>query len=217
MHLQPRCPWRRSARDAAHRKVMAARKPEGDSMPDLSLPEIHLPDIKLPEGLRDMNRHDIQNAIGDRLPKKIEMPDVDLSKVDLPKAVEDRLNKIEKAIGKLDLPKAVEDRMPGRKRTNPILPLAAILAIGSMFAAAWYLITSPTASVKVREAAERIKARVTGQETGLERYDDDANLGSLLPDPDQTRPTLENETWPDTTADLGETVSAGNGATSERF
>ena len=65
-------------------------------MPDLSLPEIRLPDIKLPEGLRDMNRHDIQNAIGDRLPKKIEMPDVDLSKVDLPKALDDRLTKLEK-------------------------------------------------------------------------------------------------------------------------
>ena len=51
-------------------------------MPDISLPEIHLPDVKLPEGLRDMNRHDIQNAIGDardsardRMPRRIEMPD----------------------------------------------------------------------------------------------------------------------------------------------
>lgn len=184
-------------------------------MPDLSLPEIHLPDIKLPEGLRDMNRHDIQNAIGDRLPKKIEMPAVDLSKVDLPKAVDDRLSQLEKAINKLDLPKAVENRLPGRKRSNPILPLAAILAVGSMFAAAWYLITSPTASVKVREVAGRIKARVNGQETGLTRFDDDANLGSLLPDPEQTRPSVEAETWPDTLADLGETVAAGNGSSSE--
>ncbi|MEO5941068.1 MAG: hypothetical protein ABIZ72_08750 [Candidatus Limnocylindrales bacterium] len=184
-------------------------------MPDLSLPEIHFPDIKLPEGLRDMNRHDIQNAIGDRLPKKIEMPDVDLSKVDLPKALDDRLGQLEKAINKLDLPKAVENRMPGRKRSNPILPLAAILAVGSMFAAAWFLITSPTASTKVREAADRIKSRVTGQETALERFDDDHDLGSLLPAPEQTRPTVENETWPDTLADLGETVSAGNGSSKE--
>jgi hypothetical protein len=185
-------------------------------MPDISLPEIHLPDVKLRGGLRDMNRHDIQNAIGERLPKKVEMPDVDLSRVDLPKVVEDRLNKVEKAINNLDLPKAVEDRLPGRKRSNPILPLAALLAIGSMFAAAWWLITTPSASLKVRETADRIKARVTGQETALERYDDDANLESLLPDPEQTRPSVENETWPDTMADLGETVSAGNGATSER-
>jgi len=196
-------------------------------MPDLSLPEIHLSDIKLPGGLRHMNRHDIQSAIEDRLPKRIEMPDVDLSKVelskidfskvDLPKAVEDRLNRLEKAIAKVDLPKAVEDRLPRRKRSNPVLPLAALLAIGSMFAAAWWLITSPDASARVRTAADRIKARVTGQETALERYDDDADLGSLLPDPEQTRPSVENETWPDTTSDLGQAVSAGNGASAERI
>ncbi len=185
-------------------------------MPDFSLPEIHLPDIKLPDGFRDMNRHDIQNAISDRMPRKVEMPDLDLSKVELPKAVEDRLTKLEKAIGKLDLPKAVESRMPGRKRTNPILPIAAVLAIGSMFAAAWWLITSPSASVKVRETAGRIKARVSGEESGLQRYDNDTDLGSLLPDPEQTRPSVENETWPDTFADLEETVRAGNGSGTPR-
>jgi hypothetical protein len=184
-------------------------------MPDLSLPEIHLPDIKLPEGLRDRNRHDIQNAISDRMPKRIQMPEIDLSSVELPKAVEDRLSKVEKAINKMDLPKAVQDRMPGRKRTNPLLSIAAVVAVLSMFAAAWWLITSPTASLKVREAAGRIKTRVTGEETGLERYDNDTDLGSLLPSPDETRPSVETETWPDTLADLQETVSAGNGSTSE--
>ena len=184
-------------------------------MPDLSLPELHLPDLKLPDGLRDMNRHDIQNAISDRMPKKIEMPDVDLSKVDLPKAIEDRLDKVEKAINKIDLPKSVESRLPGHKRTNPILPVAAILAVGSMFAAAWWLITTPSAATRVRWTVDRIRARLMGHETGLQRYDDDGDLGSLLPNPDQTRPTLENETWPDTFADLGETVSAGNGTSAE--
>ena len=182
-------------------------------MPDLSLPEFHFPDIKLPDGLRDMTRQDIQNAIGDRMPKKIEMPAIDLSNVDLPKAVEDRLGRIEKAISKIDLPKAVEDRMPGRrKRANPILPIAALLAIGSMFAAAWWLITSPTASIKVRETADRIKTRFTRAETGMTRYDDPTDLGSLLPDLDQTRPPVTNEPWPDSFAELGETVSVGNGS-----
>ena len=185
-------------------------------MPDLSLPEIHLPDLKLPEGLRDMNRHDIQSAINERMPKKIELPDADLSKVDLPKAVEERLAKLESAIGRLDLPKAVEERMPGRKRSNPILPLAAVLAVGSMFAAAWWLITSPGASLKVRETAERVKARITGQETALERYDDDADLGSLLPGDDRARPTIENETWPQATPETAEAVSAGNGSARTR-
>ena len=167
-------------------------------MPDLSLPEIRLPDIKLPEGLRDMNRHDIQNALGDRLPKKIEMPDVDLSKVDLPKALDDRLTKLEKAIkdidlekaiSKIDLPKAVEDRIPGRKRSNPILPLAALLAVGSMFAAAWYLITSPTASDKVRETAERIKARVTGPI--MDGLADFLRLDTVSQKPDRVRAGAE--------------------------
>ena len=184
-------------------------------MPDISLPEIHLPDIKLPEGLRDMKRQDIQNAIGDRMPKKIEMPDVDLSKVDLPKAVEDRFNQIEKAISRIDLPKSVESRMPGRKKSNPILPVAAFLAVGSMIAAAWWLLTSPSATTKVRETADRIKNKVTGRETGVAVYDNDADLGSLLPNPDQSRPSVEAETWPDTFAERGETVKAGNGSTSE--
>lgn len=169
-------------------------------MPDISLPEIHLPDVKLPEGLRDMSRQDIQNAIGDRLPRKIEMPDVDLSKIDL---------------SKIELPKAVEDRLPRRRRRNPILPIAALFAIGSLVAAAWWLITSPTAMVRVRETADRLRARMNGS-TELERYDDADHLGSLLPDPDQTRPSVEAETWPDTFSDVGESVRAGNGSSVDR-
>ena len=179
-------------------------------MPDLSLPEIRLPDIKLPDGLRDMSRHDIQNAIGERMPKKIEMPDVDL-----PKAVEQRLNKLEKAIANVDLPKAVQDRLPGRKRTNPILPVAAVLAVGSMIAAAWWLITSPTAVTKVREAADRVRLKVTGRTTDMVRFDDDEDLGSLLPESGHDRPVVEAETWPDTLADLEQPVKTGNGSSAE--
>jgi hypothetical protein len=181
-------------------------------MPDISLPEIHLPDIKLPEGLRDMNRKDIQNAIGDRVPKRVDMPDIDLSKVDLPKAVEDRLGKIEKALNKMDLPKAIEDRLPGKKRRNPILPIAALVAVGSMFAAAWWLITSPDAGPRLRSTADRIRAKLTGQETTVQLYDQEADLGSLVGTADDSRPAIETETWPETASDLAETVSAGNGA-----
>src|SRR3954467_11969984 len=111
-------------------------------MPDLSLPELHLPDVKLPDGLRDMNRQDIQAAIGDRMPRKIELRDVDLSKIDL---------------SKVELPKSLEDRLPRRKRTNPILPIAAVVAIGSLIAAAWWLITTPMATLKVRKNPDRPK------------------------------------------------------------
>ena len=173
-------------------------------MPDITLPEIHLPEVKLPEGLRDMSRHDIQAAINDRLPRKIELPEVDLSKIDL--------SKID--LSKVDLPKGLEDRLPRRRRSNPILPIAALFAIGSLVAAAWWLITSPTAMVRVRETADRIRARIGA--TGVDETDAEDRLESLLPDPNQTRPSVEAETWPDTTSDLGDTVRAGNGSTTDR-
>jgi hypothetical protein len=37
-------------------------------------------------------------------------------------------------------------------------------------------------------------------------------LETLLPDPNQTRPSVETETWPETFSDLGDAVSAGNGS-----
>jgi len=176
-------------------------------MPDISLPEIHLPDVKLPEGLRDMNRQDIQSAIGDaraKMPRRIEMPDIDLSKMELPKALEGRL------------PKSVESRLPMKRRQNRLLPVAAFLAVGSMIAAAWWLITSPTASTRVRQTVERLRYKLTGQDTDVVLYDDDGNLTSLLPDPNQTRPSDEARTWPDTYSDLGDEVKGGNGSTTEQ-
>jgi hypothetical protein len=189
-------------------------------MPDITLPEVKLPDIKLPDGLRDMTRKDIQSAINDRIPRKVEMPDVDLSGIQMPKAVEDRLKTVEKRLDSIDfsnvpMPRALEQRLPRRKRPNPILPLAAILAVGSAFAAAWWLITSPTATMRVRETADRLWRRMTGQQLAMTRYDDDRDLASLVPNPSQTdvtRPSGELDANPDTFSDLGETISVGNGS-----
>jgi len=182
-------------------------------MPDISLPEIHLPDVKLPEGLRDMNRQDIQSAINDRVPKKIELPDIDLSKVKMPDIDTSKIDPSKIDFSKIELPKAVESRLP-RRRTNPLLPLAAVAAIGAMFAAAWWLITSPTASLRVRTAVDRARLRLTGQPTDMVRYDEDRNLGSLLPD-DQAHPAKRSasadETWPDTYRDIGDQIATGNG------
>jgi hypothetical protein len=218
MHLQAPSVDGWSKRHEGVGKVDGHR--EEIAMPDISLPEVHLPDIKLPEGLRDMNRKDIQSAINDRMPKRVDMPDVDLSNIQLPKAVEDRLKQFEKRLDDIDLskvqlPKAVDSRLPRKRRSNPILPLAALVAVGSAFAAAWWLITSPTAAVRVRETADRAWRRMTGQELAMTRYDDDENLGSLVPDPastDVTRPSTESDAWPDTFSDLGETVRSGNGS-----
>jgi hypothetical protein len=172
-------------------------------MPDLSLPEIHLPDIKLPEGLRDMNRQDIQTAFGDardRMPKRIEMPDIDLSRMQLPKSLEGRL------------PRSVEDRLPMKRRSNPLLPVAAFIAVGSMIAAAWWLITSPTASNRVRQTVDRLRYKLTGTETDVVLYDDDGNLTSLLPDPNQTQASATDGTWSDSYSGVGDSVKSGNGS-----
>ncbi|HEY7132974.1 MAG TPA: hypothetical protein VH440_12020 [Candidatus Limnocylindrales bacterium] len=187
-------------------------------MPEITLPEVRLPDVRLPEGLREMNRKDIQNALNERMPKKIELPDVDLSKVEAPKIDLSKidLSKVElpKAVEER-LPKAVEERLPNRSRTNPFLPLAAFAAVMAAIAAAWWLITSPTAATRVRETADRTWRKVTGQQTDVVRYDDDDDLRSLLPNPDQTRPATEQETWPDTFSELGESVRADTASTTD--
>ncbi|HEV8546932.1 MAG TPA: hypothetical protein VGQ64_11600 [Candidatus Limnocylindrales bacterium] len=137
-------------------------------MAQISLPEVKLPDIKLPDGFREMNRDDIVQAAKDmRLPKvdlpnKIELPDIDLSN--------------------LELPKPIADRLPNRKRANPILPIAGLLAVGAVIAGLWYLITSPVTGPRIKTAVNDLKSRVTGERTELVRYDEEGDLGSLLSD-----------------------------------
>ena len=179
-------------------------------MPDITLPEVKLPDIKLPDGLRDMNRRDIQNALGDRLPNKVEMPDVDLSKVDVPKAVDERLKRVEKWVDSIDLSKtapgkAIDARLNPR-RPNPLLPIAALVAVLSAMAAAVWLITSPTAATRVRDTADRTWRRVTGQNTDLIRRDDDGDLASLLGS--SAADPIDADSWPGTGSDVDGIVGA---------
>jgi hypothetical protein len=193
-------------------------------MPDIALPEVKLPDIKLPDGLRDMNRRDIQSAVGDRLPRKVEMPDVDLSKVEIPKAVDDRLKRVEKWVDSIDLSKtsagkALDERVHPRRRPNPLLPIAALIAVLSAMAAAVWLITSPTATTRVRETADRTWRKVTGQSTELMVRDDDGDLASLLPAAPESELESDASAWPGTASgigsDLGSSPIAGVAATSE--
>jgi hypothetical protein len=140
----------------------------GAQMREITMPEVKLPVIRLPEGLRDMSRDDIVQAVQDvrmpniDMPTKIEMPDIDLSGV--------------------HLPKQITDRLPRRRRPNPVLPIAGIVAIGAMIAAVWWLFTSSMTGPRVRAAVNDLKSRVTGEKTDLVRYDNDDNLGSLLAD-----------------------------------
>src|SRR5262245_15696591 len=196
----------------------------GDAMPDITLPEVKLPDIKLPEGLRDMNRKDIQAALNDRLPKKVEIPDVDLTKVEIPKAVDERLKRVERWVDSVDLSKtaagkALDDRIHPRRRPNPLLPIAALIAVLSAMAAAVWLITSPTATTRVRETADRTWRKVTGQNTDLRVRDDDGDLASLLDVSAETERPSDATPWQGTasefSSDLGGSPVADNPATSE--
>ena len=116
------------------------------------MPEIELPDVKLPDF---------------KLPESIDLSKIDLSKVDL---------------SNLELPKQVSNRLPGRSRPNPLLPIAGIVAIGAAIAAIWWLFTSSLTGPRMRSAVGDIKQRMTGEDTDLIRYDNEQNLGSLLPD-----------------------------------
>jgi len=166
-------------------------------MREITMPDVKLPDIKLPDGLRDMTRDDIVQAAhdvrvrGSELQKKIEMPDIDLSKVDF--------SKID--LSKVELPKQITDRLPRRRRTNPLLPIAGIMAIGAAIAGVWWLFTSSVTGPRVRSAVNDLKQRVTGESNDLVRYDNDNDLGSLLTDAGNGHSSMGSEPY-SSTADL---------------
>jgi hypothetical protein len=141
-------------------------------MAEITMPEIKLPDIKLPDGLRDMSRDDLIEARDEfvktakgaakdvKMPKKVVLPDIDLSKV--------------------ELPDQIADRLPNRSRPNPLIPLLALTVVGLAFVAAWWLITSATTGPRVRRAIDDARTRMSGEPKDLVRYDNDRDLGSLV-------------------------------------
>lgn len=172
-------------------------------MPEITLPEVKLPDIKFPDGLREMTRDDIVQAAKDvKLPKQVKLPDVDLSKV--------------------DLPKEIEERMPGRRRTNPMLPLLALTVVGLAVVAAWWLFTSATTGPRVRRAVDDLRTRMQGEPSDLIRYDNEEDLGSLLGQQGDSTHGQPYATKPLGTGDVGEMghdngsgVPVGPGGTTE--
>src|SRR5262245_41286251 len=131
------------------------------TLPEVKLREVKLPEVKLPDGLRDMNRDDIVEAVREiKLPKTIKLPDVDLSEI--------------------ELPDAIADRMPGRRRTNPLMPILALTVVGLAVVAAWWLFTSASTGPRMRRAVGDLKSRMNGEANELVRYDDETNLGSLI-------------------------------------
>jgi hypothetical protein len=167
-------------------------------MPEINLPEVKLPEIKWPDGLRDMSREDIVNAARDvRMPKRSDLPDIDLSKI--------------------ELPKQISDRLPNRKRSNPLLPIAGLVAIGAAIAAAWWLITSPVTGPRIRHAVNDLKARMNGESNDLVRYDDESDLGSLLAESPTvgSSPLASDPYTSNGMTDRGDGVPVGPGEMSE--
>ena len=163
-------------------------------MPEINLPEVKLPDIKIPEGLREMSREDIVNAARDvRMPKMGDLPEVDLSKI--------------------ELPNLIADRMPNRRRQNPLLPIAAVVAIGAAIGAAWWLISSSVTGPRIRSAVSGLKSRVTRESNDLVRYDNEADLGSLLTDSaDANGASMPSRSYDVTKmSDVGEGIPVGPG------
>ena len=142
-------------------------------MADITMPEVKLPDIKLPDGLRDMTKDDLIQARDEFVKvakdaakrrkdaeEDLEFPDVDLSKV--------------------ELPDEIADRLPGRSRPNPFIPLLALTVVGLVVVAAWWLITSSLTGPRVRRAIDDARNRMSGEPKDLVRYDNDRDLGSLV-------------------------------------
>ena len=125
---------------------------------------------------------------------EITLPEVKLPDIKLPEGLREMTrDDLVQAAKDVHLPKQVMDRMPGRRRTSPILPIAAFLVVGAAIAAAWYLITSPVTGPRIRVAVNDLRSRVTGERMDMVRYDDDRDLGSLLPEhSDQISTDLAN-------------------------
>src|SRR4051794_11061956 len=121
-------------------------------MPEITMPEVKLPDIKLPDNLREMNKDDIVQAVKEaKLPKKVKLPDIDLSNIDVPNSIVDRM------------PDSIADRMPRRRGPNPLIALLAMTVVGFALAGIWWLVASPSAGPRVRRAVDDLKSRMNGE------------------------------------------------------
>jgi len=117
-------------------------------MPGLRLTEVRVPELHLPE----MSREDIVRAIGDarsdvdlsRLdPRRMERPDIDLSGVDVPKAIA----------------AAVQAVSVVRGTRRPRLPfvIGGLITLGIV---GYALVSSPAVKPRLTEAVRRARARV---------------------------------------------------------
>jgi hypothetical protein len=185
-----------------------ARAEEAPSMPDISLPEVHLPDFRLPEGLRDMNREDIQKA----------MPDVRLPKIDLPKRSD-----ISKELAKAG--RDIDKALPRRPAPSP-LPFVFFGMIAGLFIG-WFLASSTVTGPRIGGVVDEVRGRVAKWRAG-DADDEDAYDSQPAAYPDALRSSAGSEAMSGGMADretrvgVGpgtevDGVGAGQGVSSERF
>lgn len=151
-------------------------------MPDISFPEVKLPDLKLPQGLRDMNREDIQKAVpGVRFPR-FSLP----KRSDVSKELARAGKEIEKA-GK-DLDKA----LPRRSAPSPI-PMV-LLGIVAGLVAGVFLATSSTTGPKIGGIVDELRGRIDRWRMSMNTKDDefDSEVGAY---PDALRAPIEADAF----------------------
>ncbi|MFL5679070.1 MAG: hypothetical protein ACJ77B_00545 [Chloroflexota bacterium] len=150
-------------------------------MPDISFPEVRLPEFKLPEGLREMNREDIQKAI----------PEVHLPSITLPKRgdVSKELAKAAKEIDKAG--KELDKALPRRAAPSPI-PFVVLGVLAGLFAG-WFLATSPTTAPRIGSLMDGLRARIDSWRNGSDLDDEDLELGSSVY-PEALRQPLQADT-----------------------
>ena len=121
-------------------------------MPDISFPEVHLPDLKLPQGLRDMNREDIQKSMSDRNAGRQVAED-------RPAEVQDISRELAKATKQLEKAgRDIEKNLPRRSAPSP-LPFV-IFGMLSGLVVGWLLASSPTTGPRISSLVDELKSRV---------------------------------------------------------
>jgi hypothetical protein len=166
-------------------------------MPEISFPDVRLPDIKLPEGLRDMNRDDIQKAV----------PEVRFPRFSMPRRsdVSKQLAKAGKEIEKAG--KGLDDALPKRSAPSPVpfvlFGIVAGLVVGVLLA------TSSATGPRIGGLIDELRGRIDRWRTGMGGSDDfESEAGTY---PDALRSPIQTEPYSATMTETPSSLAVGPG------
>lgn len=184
-------------------------------MPDISLPEVRLPELKLPEGLREVNREDIQKA----------MPDVRLPKIELPRRqdIARELSKAGKEIEKAG--RELDKALPRRPAPSP-LPFVFFGMLAGLFIG-WFLASSTVTGPRISGLVGDVRGRVDRWRKETTKGTEDEFDASSTAYPDALRTTGTSERTDGMPAretgvgvgpgPMSQGVGTAEGVSSERF